>query len=99
MAPRNASKRWDVFVSFTSGKHNEAASIVNTEPLREPPLGELLPLRLRLILILFATTDERLFVRDNKPGEQVQLLQSARVTLLFVALIVYLVLRVFLKIR
>lgn len=60
--------------------------MVNTEPFLDP-LGEVLPELLLLILILLAMTEDRLLVRDNKPGEHVQLAQSALLTLLFATLI------------
>lgn len=83
---RKASKRWDVLTSLFSGKQSDAASRVNTDPLREP-LGEVEPERFLFKLILFAMMDDRLFVRDNKPGEHVQLAQSALLTLLLATLI------------
>jgi len=63
-----------VLISLTSGKHNEAASIVNTDPDLEPTLDCGRPEFVLLMLIFWAKSDERLLVLDNKPGEQVQLL-------------------------
>lgn len=75
----------EVLISLTSGKQSEAASIVNTDPFRDP-LGEDDPEECLLMLILLAITED-LLVRDNNPGEQVQLAQSALLTLLFATLI------------
>lgn len=62
--------------------------MVKIELLRDS-IGEVLPELLLLMLILLAMTEDLLLVRDNKPGEQVQLAQSALLTLLFATLISY----------
>lgn len=55
--------------------------MVKTESLRSP-FGEEDPELCLVIPILLAKTRDLLLVRDNKPGEHVQLAQSALLTLL-----------------
>lgn len=66
-----------------SGKHNEAASIVKTDPLRDPDLEAADPVKFLFKLICLANIEDLRLVRDNNPGEQVQLLHCALLTLLF----------------